>query len=285
MTTSKVNSVSQAPGFLAMTIGSILASAICICMSACHNRVETTITETSSVPDTLKYTTERVLPHDTSSYTEGLLIYNGFLYESSGDPDYSGKSKLMKIDLKSGKVIQQISLDKKYFGEGIVILHDTIYQLTYKEKKIFVYNMDFRKINELTITTDNGQGWGMTTDSTNLIVDDGSSNLYYYRPSTFELIKKITIVDAGSPTYNLNELEYVNGYVYANQWQLPYIFKIDPASAKVIAKMDLTDIGNKIQQNAPGARELNGIAYDAVTNKFYITGKKWPSLYELHLSE
>ncbi len=254
---------------------------------ACNNSnsSETPGTPPPNPPAVLNFSIQKIIPHDTSSFTEGLLVYNGALYESSGDPAYSGKSKLMKIDLNSGKVEKQIGLDKKYFGEGIVILHDTIYQLTYKEKAIFVYNMDFKKINELTITTDNGQGWGMTTDGTYLIVDDGSSNLYYYEPSTFKLVKKVSVTDSGALGYNLNELEYIDGYIYANQWQLPYILKIDPSNGQVVAKVDLTDIWNQIQKKDPNADVLNGIAYDASTKKIYITGKKWPDLYEIQFSK
>ena len=263
----------------------IFTMVVCIYVFACDNGTERVANAAESSPDTLKYSIKRALPHDTSSFTEGLLIYKKFLYESSGDPDYVGKSKLMKINLNSGKIEQQINLDKKYFGEGIVILNDTIYQLTYKEKAIFVYNMDFKKINEFAITTDNGQGWGMTTDGTNIIVDDGGSNLYYYDPSGFNLIKKIVISDAVNPTYNLNELEYIDGYIYANQWQLPYIFKIDPASGRVVAKADLTDVWNKIQQKDSNADVLNGIAYNTETKKIYITGKKWPDLYEIQFDK
>jgi len=181
--------------------------AICIYVACNNGGSETPASSPPAPPATLGFTIQKVFPHDTSSFTEGLLIYKGSLYESTGDIEYTGRSKLLKIDLNSGKVEKQINLDKKYFGEGIAILRDTIYQLTYKEKVIFVYTMDFKKINELTITTDNGQGWGMTTDGTSLIVDDGSSNLYYYEPSTFKLIKKLSVTDAGALGYNLNELE------------------------------------------------------------------------------
>ncbi len=263
----------------------IFTIAVCMYILACNNGSETSSVPLPPAPATLGFTIQKVLPHDTSSFTEGLLIYKGSLYESAGDPLYTGKSKLLKIDLNSGKVERQINLDKKYFGEGIVILHDTIYQLTYKEKAIFVYTMDFKQINELTVTTDNGEGWGMTTDGTNLIVDDGSSNLYYYEPSTFKLIKKLPVTDAGALGYNLNELEYIDGYIYANQWQLPYILKIDPANGQVVAKADLTDIWNRIKQKDPRADVLNGIAYDPETKKIYITGKKWPDLYEIQFSK
>lgn len=263
----------------------IFTIVIGICFLSCNSGTETPDTPPVPAPAVLTCTIQKIIPHDTSSFTEGFLVYKGFLYESSGDPEHEGKSKLAKIDLATGKVLKQISLDKKYFGEGIVILHDTIYQLTYTEKVIFVYDMDFKKINELTITTDNGQGWGMTTDGTHLIVDDGTSNLYYYEPSTFKLIKKLPVTNAGAPGYNLNELEYIDGYIYANQWQLAYILKIDPATGKVVAKADLSDIWNRVQQKNPKADVLNGIAYDPDTKKIYVTGKRWAEMYEIKLTE
>jgi glutamine cyclotransferase len=236
-------------------------------------------------PESLNCLMQKAYPHDTSSFTEGLLIYKGSLYESTGDPDYTGKSKLLKIDLPSGRVDKQVDLDKKYFGEGLAILHDTIYQLTYKERTAFVYTLDFKKIKELSFATDNGEGWGMTTDGTYLIADDGSSNLYYYEPSSFKLIKKVPVTDAGALGYNLNELEYIDGYIYANQWQLPYILKIDPSNGVVVAKVDLTDIWNRIREKDPKAEVLNGIAYDAATKKIYVTGKNWPELFEVQFSK
>jgi glutamine cyclotransferase len=233
-------------------------------------------------PEGLNCLVQKTFPHDTSSFTEGLLIYKGSLYESTGE---YGKSRLLKIDLKSGKPEKVINLDKKYFGEGIVILHDTIYQLTYKEHTAFVYSLDFKKIKELSFSTDNGEGWGMTTDGTYLIVDDGSSNLYYYEPSSFKLIKKVPVTDAGALGYNLNELEYIDGYIYANQWQLPYILKIDPSSGVVVAKVDLTDVWNRIRAKDPKAEVLNGIAYDSSAKKIYVTGKNWPELYEVQFTK
>jgi glutamine cyclotransferase len=254
---------------------------LAVCLVACNNGSDSNATPPPPPPATLSYTIQKTFPHDTASFTEGLLIYKGSLYESTGN---HGKSKLLKIDLTTGKVEKQLDLDQKYFGEGIVILRDTIYQLTYQEKVVFVYTMDFKKINEFTSTTDNGQGWGMTTDGTNLIVDDGSSNLYFYDPATFKLLKKLPVTDAGALGYNLNELEYIDGYIYANQWQLPYILKIDPSNGKIVAKADLTDVWNRIQQKSPKADVLNGIAYDPDTKKIYITGKNWPELYEIQFN-
>src|ERR1700733_7740592 len=173
-------------------------------------------------PSVLNYTINNTYPHDTSSFTQGLIIYNDKLYEGTGE---NGQSKLLLVDLKTGKAETEVKLDYKYFGEGITILHDTIYQLTWQNNIVFAYTLkDFKKIKEFPIST---EGWGITTDGKNLIVSDGSSNLYFYEPSTFLLLHTQSVTDAGSLAYNMNELEYIDGYVYANQWQLPYIFKID----------------------------------------------------------
>jgi glutamine cyclotransferase len=137
----------------------------------------------------------------------------------------------------------------------------------------------------MPFSTESGEGWGMTTDGTFLIATDGTSNIYYYDPATFKVVKKITVTDAGTLSYNVNELEYIDGYLYANQWQLPYILKIDPSNGQVVAKIDLTDLWNGVKQKDPHAEVLNGIAYDAATKKIYVTGKWWPELYEVQFTK
>lgn len=229
---------------------------------------------------TLTYSIDSAYPHDTSSFTEGLLIYKNDLYESAGD---YGKSKLKKVDLKTGNTIKSIALDSQYFGEGIVILNDTIYQLTYKENVGFMYSLkDFKKIKEFKYAS--AEGWGMTTDGKEIIASDGSSNLFFYAPGTFRHLRTLGVTEAGSPVSNINELEYIDGYIYANKWQQPYILKIDPASGVVVAKADLSDVWNKAKAKYAAADVPNGIAYDAATKKIYITGKRWPELYGIEFS-
>lgn len=233
-----------------------------------------------NTPKSMSYSIISTYPHDTSSYTQGLLIYKGELYEGTG---LEGKSKLMKLDLKTGTAIQKINLDEKYFGEGVAILNDTVYQLTYKNKVVFVYTLKgFKKIKEFKIDT---EGWGLTTDGKNLIASDGSSTLYYYDPATFKLLKTQDVTESGSLSYNLNELEYIDGFIYANQYLAPYIFKIDPASGKVVAKADVTRMWERVKAIDPEAEVPNGIAYDAATKKIYVTGKLWPELYEVQFSQ
>lgn len=261
----------------------IFTIVVCIVLLACNSGTETPPPATVHAPDIMSFSIVKAIPHDTTSFTEGLLVYNGSLYESTGN---NGKSKLRQIDLNTGKVEKEIKLDSTYFGEGIAILRDTVYQLTYKQQIAFVYTLkDFKKIKEVPFETDTKEGWGMTTDGTYLIASDGSSNLYYYEPSTFKLVKKIPVTDAGTLSYNVNELEYIDGYLYANQWQLPYLLKIDTSDGHVVAKVDLTDLWNSIKQKDPHAEVLNGIAYDAASKKTYVTGKWWPELYEIQFSK
>jgi glutamine cyclotransferase len=233
-----------------------------------------------NAPKIMSYSIIGTYPHDTSSYTQGLLIYKGDLYEGTGN---YGRSKLLKVDLQTGKSLKEISLDKAYFGEGITILRDTIYQLTWKEKKVFAYTLaDFKKVKEFTINHD---GWGLTNDGKNLIVSDGSSTLYYYDPSGFTLLKSQDVTEAGSLSFNLNELEFIDGFIYANQYEASYIFKIDPSTGAIVAKADLTTMWNRIKAIDTDADVPNGIAYDAATKKIYITGKWWPELYEVQFSQ
>ena len=251
---------------------------------SCNNSENDKVSNTKPEgPKPLLYSKGAIYPHDTSSFTEGLLIYKGVMYESTG---LEGTSKLIEVDIQTGKAKRSIDLDPKYFGEGISIIRDTIYQLTYQNNKVvFLYTLkDFKKIDkEFKISA--AEGWGMTTDGKELIASDGTSNLYYYNPTTFRLLRTQSVTEGGSLAYNLNELEYIDGYIYANQWQQPYILKIDPASGAIVAKADLSDIWNMVKAKDPGADVPNGIAYDSTTKKTYITGKKWPELYEIQFSK
>jgi glutaminyl-peptide cyclotransferase len=246
-------------------------------LAACGNqdvKNEPAGTTATSTP-VISYTVSGAFNHDTSSFTEGLNFYNGDLLESTGN--YS-RSRLLLYNLKTGKEVKQVSLDPKFFGEGTVMLHDSIYQMTWKEKTVFVYNKDFKKLKELPLNYD---GWGLTTNGKELIASDGSSNLYFYEPGTFRLLHTQGVTENGTPISMINELEFVNGYLYANQWQSNYIFKIDPATGAIVAKMDLTELYNRAVAKYPNADVLNGIAYDSTTKKLYVTGKLWPEIYEL----
>ena len=259
----------------------ILAIVLIFSIAGCNGGVEPPPPPPPPGPKAITCSVINTYPHDTSSFTEGLLFYKGALYESTGEKE---RSKLLKIDLKTGKPLMSIDLGKEYFGEGIVIVNDTIYQLTYQEKVGFMYSLkDFKKIGEFTFSSP--EGWGMTTNGKEIIASDGSSNLYFYQPGTFRLLRTLSVTEAGGLSFNINELEYIDGFIYANQWQAPYILKIDPASGEIVGKADLSKIANDIKNNHPYADVMNGIAYNDSTKKTYITGKRWPELYEVEFSK
>lgn len=233
-------------------------------------------TPPAPVTPSMSYSITATLPHDTSYFTEGIEFYNNTLIESTGLP---GKSRLVQSDPATGKVLKMVTLDPKYFGEGVTVLHDTVYQLTWREHVVHVYSVkDFKKIKEFPL---NGEGWGLTNDGKFLIASDGSTNLYFYDPSTFKLDHTLSVTENGNSVINLNELEYVNGFIYANQWELDYILKINPANGNVVAKLDFSDQVKKVHAEDPHAEVLNGLAYNPTTKKFYATGKNWPQIFEL----
>jgi glutaminyl-peptide cyclotransferase len=231
----------------------------------------------------INYTIVNQYPHDTSSFTQGLQFYNGKLYEGTGD--YTN-SALQIIDIKTGKIIKKHKIGKNAtdstFGEGINIFKDKIYQLTWTSNIVYVY--DLNNIDKpVKILKWPYQGWGITNNGTNLIVSDGSANLYFVNADDFSIKSRITVNEDGSPIDSINELEYIDGFVYANVWQSEFIIKIDPATGNVVGKMDLPGL---LQKYAPkeiteNTDVLNGIAYDSTTKKMYITGKRWPKLFEV----
>lgn len=263
--------------FCLMKTFSLGLLAFCFYISSCNNADTTgNISDSKNTTPILSYSVAAAYPHDTSFFTEGLEFYKGRLLESTGN---KGSSKLVETDLQTGKPTKLISLNNQFFGEGLSVLNDTLYQLTWQEHIVHVYSVnDFKKIKELPLDT---QGWGLTNDGKNLIASDGSANLYFYEPSTFRLLRTQGVTENGSPAVNINELEYINGFIYANQWQYNYIIKIDPNSGQVVGKLDLSDLVNRVKAQAPYVNELNGIAYNAETKKFYVTGKYWPQIFEI----
>lgn len=274
-----------------------LLPALCVllCLNACKNRTETSDTTApadsssnstaSSAPAVISYQIVNEFPHDPAAFTEGLQFVDGYLYESTGQ---YGKSDLRKTDLKTGKVLQQHKLDNRYFGEGIAVLNGKIYQLTYREKTGFIY--DKATLKQLgTFSFSANEGWGMTTDGTHLVYSDGSDIIYFIDPATFKEVKHISVTDQYGKVSNINELEFINGSIYANQWQANNILKIDPATGKVIGQADLQSLRSRTgipepdpnNENAPEV--MNGIAYDAQNNRIFITGKNWPKLIEIKL--
>ena len=250
------------------------------CNSNEPNNENISISNTLPPPATINYNIIATYPHDTSYYTEGLQLYKNNLFESTGN---YGVSKLVKIDLKTGRPVKELSLNEKYFGEGLTVLNDTIYQMTYKEKTGFVYDMNFNLIRTFTYET---EGWGMTTDGKSLIMSDGSSNLYYRDTKSFSTQKIVSVTDNNGPVANVNELEWVDGFIYANIWNTDNIIKIDASNGHVVGKMDFTGLLEKAGKPGPNydvGNVLNGIAYDSTKKTLLITGKLWPLIFEVKL--
>lgn len=217
--------------------------------------------------------------HDTSAFTQGLQYYKGILYESTGD--YAASS-LRKTDRKTGKVMEKhIMGSNDIFGEGITILHDTLYQLTWTNHIVYVYTLNNLATPFKTFNWPY-EGWGITNNGKELILSDGSANLYFVNPADFRVQNTVRVTDNRGIIPNINELEYVKGKIYANVFQTNDIIEIDPESGHVTGKITLNNLltPEDIKYNTD---VMNGIAYDSTTNTLLITGKRWPKLFELRL--
>lgn len=239
---------------------------------------------TDAMPASMSWQMVNSYPHDTLAYTQGLEWHNNGFLEGTGQ---LGESNVRLTNLTDGKVLKQVPNSAEIFGEGITRLGDKIYQLTWQNKKVFVY--DATTLTRLAEIPLNTEGWGLTNNGSELIVSDGSSNLYFYEPESFKELRRVGVTDHLGPKGNINELEYVNGFIYANIWQSNYIVKIDPATGKIIAQADLSRLVNEagLQPNYTSQHSpevMNGIAYDSVGQRFFITGKYWPKVFEIKLN-
>ena len=215
----------------------------------------------------IQYSVTNKYPHDISSFTEGLLFYNNTLFESTGSP-----SNLPQTKSELDKTI--------YFGEGLVFIKNKICQITYTNQIGFVYDAKtFKKINQFSFT--NKEGWGLTTDGTYIIMSDGTFNLSYLNADDYSLVKNLSVTDAGYGLDNLNELEYINGFIYANVWTTQTIVKINQRNGEVVGKIDISALFDEAKKINPSIAETNGIAYDSINNKILVTGKFWPKIYEI----
>lgn len=230
------------------------------------------------VPEQLVYEIVQSYPHSQEFYTEGLEFHDGFLYESTGE---NKTSFIYKTNHKTGKVLQSVKLADRYFGEGITIFNNRIFQLTYKTKIGFVYEKENMALVD-SFSFESTEGWGMTHDEQNLIMSNGTNVLTYINPVTYKTVKKIQVYDDKEPVLYLNELEYSEGYIFANVFTTNLIVKIDPATGKVIAKANLDGILT-MSKSDKQVDVLNGIAIDPATKKMYVTGKFYPKLFEIKL--
>ncbi len=259
---------------------------------ACNNTSQDTNADTSNTgnnatlvaPTPLNYSLVKVYPHDTSAYTQGLEWYHDQLIESTG---LNGKSRLYRMNNQLQPMGQQVKLDPSYFGEGITVFKDKIYQLTWQEHKVFVYNATtLKKEQEFTWPY---EGWGITHNDSSLIISTGSSNLYFVHPSNFEIERTVGVYHQYGYQSMLNELEYINGKIFANIYGQNEIVIIDPNTGSILQKMDCSNLLTQAKtsynpQNIDGGYVLNGIAYRATTNTLFLTGKCWPVIIEVKLN-
>lgn len=245
------------------------------------NENQNTNTSTSSEVPVYTFEIVKEYKHDKNAFTQGLVFHDGFLYEGTGgDKGDDFDSSLRKVDFETGKVLQKFDLSDDYFGEGIAILNDKIYQLTWKSGICFIYNLsDFKFIKELRY---NGEGWGITTDGTSLFMSDGTQIIQVLNPETFERERAIVVFDEDrKPIFRLNELEYIKGEIWANVWQEGKIARIDPKDGKLLGWIDMSKLMDEQMRESRDADVLNGIAYDEANDRIFVTGKKWKRLFEI----
>jgi glutamine cyclotransferase len=234
---------------------------------------------TTPPADVIPYKVTGIFPHDVTAFTQGLVIENGRLFESTGQAN----SWIAEVAITTGTQDKKVILDKKYFGEGITILNQKIYQLTWQSKIGFIYDLKtFEKKGEFTY---DHEGWGITHNGKNLIVSDGTDKLRFLDTLTLKEISSLSVKDHEIKRDSLNELEFIEGFIYANIWVTNTIVKIHPESGQVVGRLDLSKIGEEVRVKSPRADVLNGIAYEKKSKTLLITGKQWPACYAIRFVE
>ena len=230
-------------------------------------------------PPVYSFEVVKTYPHDPAAFTQGLIFAGGFLYESTG---LNGASSLRKVDLTTGRVLQKVDVPVQYFAEGLTLFHGRLFQLTWQAHKGFIYDQDTFAM-EMDFPFES-EGWGLTHDDQYLIQSDGSNQLRFIDPSTFQVKRTINIMDRGRPLFELNELEYIKGEIYSNIWHDDRIVRIDPATGRIVGWINLAGLLSPQEQREP-ENVLNGIAYDDVEDRIFVTGKRWPKLFEIRLKK
>jgi glutamine cyclotransferase len=265
------------------------------CQQPDNNSSQPAETETPSVPPaaSISYTLLNAFPHDTAAFTQGLEYFNGQLLESTG---LTGRSSLRVVDIATGKVRSKINLEPSIFAEGLTVLRDTLYQLSWQNHEVYLWDVKQTPFKKLATLPWSGDGWGITNDGQQLIISDGSDKLYFVQPGTLKLNQVISVKDQYGAVNNLNELEMIDGYIYANRWQYDYILKIDPKTGFVTGTINFQDFLSKNTKSdlsymvKPGSTAadngavLNGIAYNPEKKTIYVTGKLWPEIFEIRLN-
>ena len=228
------------------------------------------------------YEVVKVYPHDRGAFTQGLVYHNGFLYESTG---LNGESSFRKVDLATGQVLQREvpAIATQYFAEGLAIMQGRAFQLTWQNQQGFVY--DLQSFGLVRTFTYIGQGWGLTNDAQSLIMSNGSNTIRFLDPQTFAVQRSVSVLENSQPLNLLNELEYINGEIFANVWQTDRIVRIDPATGVLRAWIDMSGLLSPEDRQLSGVDVLNGIAFDPATNRIFVTGKRWPKLFEIKVIE
>ena len=273
----------------------IIITCIAFFMAACDNKSDATSIESDAntgipSPASMGFTIINAVKHDTAAFTQGLEIYGGALLESTG---LEGKSTLRRLNSQTGIIEKVHNLPADIFAEGLTVLNDTLYQLSWQDHLVFLY--DAKNFKPLGTLPWSGEGWGITNNGKELIISEGSDKLYFVQPGTLKLNRVVSVRDNYGAVNNLNELEMVDGFIYANRWQYDYILKIDPNSGLVVGvinmqdllvkntKSDISYLTKNGSPNDAGA-VLNGIAYNKDKKTFYITGKLWPEIFEIRLN-
>lgn len=256
----------------------ILALAMTVCLS-CADQIDLDSFSSNSI-ETFSYRIVDSYPHDPHAFTQGLVYYQGEFYEGTG---LYGRSSLRRVKIETGEVLEMVPLKDDFFAEGIAIWEDRIIQLTWKSRQGFVWDREnLTKIGDFTYRT---EGWGLTSNETRLIMSDGSDTLYFLDPENYSMQGTLMVTASGEPVRGINELEYIEGMIYANLWPSSWIAIISPETGEVTGRIDLSGILEEGGTPAGRVDVLNGIAYDSSDDRLFVTGKLWPRLFEIELVE
>lgn len=251
--------------------------------AACGNGPNSNLPNVETVPGAIGpvakygYQILNIYPHDSNAFTQGLILVDGKLLESTGQ---EGSSSLRIVEIATGKILKKVDVPSPYFAEGITVLNGKVYQLTWQHEEGFIY--DAQTLEQNGKFDYLGEGWGLTTDGQSLILSDGSSQIKFLDPTNFRVTRTISVVEGSKPIDQLNELEFVQGDIYANVWHDNRIAVVDPKTGRLKAWIDLTGLMPEGEQLSPEA-VLNGIAYDQAKDSLYVTGKLWPRLFEIKI--